>query len=365
MERDIHKKNFDEGTLAKLDLFRFYLREWLPVFISARNIYWKTINIYDFFAGPGKDLSGEDGTPLIIINELEPYIDEIRNKGLKINLYFNEFNNEKFEQLKQNIKNCTAGKPYNIEIGSLDFVEAFNNKYNSLIGDDNANLLFLDQTGIKQINPNRFVKITHLKRTDFLFFISSSTIKRFPEHPAIAKHIKISKEQVDKYPWHKIHQLVLNFYQSLIPHGKEYYLAPFSLKKPGGLYGIIFGSQNVLGIEKFLNAAWRIDPERGTANFDIDNDNIIPGQGDLFTGKAQVPKKLEVFEKSLKEMILTKKITTDKEVYLFILDSGMKVSHGRNVLKELIKNKKLEKATFELSNKVCKRNSIVKFLKLI
>lgn len=79
-ERNLHSKPFDEGTLIKLDLFRFYVREWLPVFISAKKIYWKTLNIYDFFAGPGKDVDGKKGTPLIILEELEPYYGEIVDK---------------------------------------------------------------------------------------------------------------------------------------------------------------------------------------------------------------------------------------------------------------------------------------------
>lgn len=363
MSRDLHNKPFDEGTMAKLDLFRFYLREWLPVFISAKNIYWKTINIYDFFAGPGKDINNVKGTPLIILEELQPYINEIEAKGLTVNLYLNEYDKKKCRELIQNIDEDENASKFNIEIESLDFQISFNKKYPSLIGKDNANLLFLDQTGIKQINPQRFERLLEVKRTDFLFFISSSTIKRFPDHPTIAKHINLNTEEVVKTPFHKIHGLVLEFYKSLIPTNMKYYLAPFSIKKKSGLYGVIFGSHNVLGLEKFLNAAWKIDPERGTANFDIDNDNIIPGQVDLFTGKVQKPKKIEVFETNLRQKILTKEITTDKDIYLCTLESGMKVSHGRGVIKKLITENRIEKASFELSNKVCKRDAKITLLK--
>lgn len=365
MSRNLHNKPFDDGTMAKLDLFRFYLREWLPVFISARKIYWKTINIYDFFAGPGKDVNGVKGTPLIILEELQPYLEQIEEKKLVVNLYFNEYDKKKCHELKLNLSQAIKNPMFNIEIESLDFQVSFYKKYPVLKGKDNANLLFLDQTGIKQINPERFERILEIKRTDFLFFISSSTVKRFPDHPAIEKYIKLNKEEVVKTPFHKIHRLILEFYKSLIPQGMEYYLAPFSIKKNSGLYGIIFGSHNVLGLEKFLNSAWKIDPERGTANFDIDNDNIIPGQVNLFTGKIQKPKKTEVFESSLESKIMTKEITSDKEIYLCILESGMKISHGRAVIKKLIKENKIEKLIFDLSNKVCKTNSVTTHIKYI
>jgi len=322
------------------------------------------LNIYDFFAGPGQDLNGAKGTPLIILEELSPYLNEINKKGLRINLYFNEYDSGKCNQLRQFIESYPKKSNLNIEIDSLDFVESFNKKYDSLKGSNKASLLFLDQTGIKQINPTRFQKVISVKRTDFLFFISSSTIKRFVDNPSIAKHIKLDKEEVENTPYHKIHGLVLDFYKSLIPKNKEYYLAPFSIKKNAGLYGIIFGSNNVLGIEKFLNAAWKIDPERGTANFDIDNDNIIPGQVNMFTGETQKPKKIEVFEQQLQIDIKSSKLKTDKEIYLFILNSGMKISHGRKIINKLKKEGVIYNDTLELSNKVCKKGAKITNVRL-
>jgi three-Cys-motif partner protein len=344
-ERNLHEKPFDEGTMAKLDLFRFYIREWLPVFIKARRVFWKTLNIYDFFSGPGQDVNGIKGTPLIILEELEPYFKDIQEKGISINLYFNEYSNKKYAQLKKLIEPYKSNVFLNIEIDSLEFTDSFQKKHSSLIGEDRANLLFFDQTGVKQINTERFKSIVSLKRTDFLFFISSSTIKRFVDHPGIAKYIRLDKDEVEKTPYHKIHGLVLDFYKSLVPKTKEYYLAPFSIRKKAGLYGVIFGSNNVLGIEKFLNAAWKIDSERGTANFDIDNDNIVPGQLDIFTGEIPKPKKI------------------DKDVYLYTLDKGMKISFGRKVLNSLIRQGVIEKDKYELSNKVCKKNSIINQIK--
>lgn len=81
MARDIHKAPFDEGTKAKLSIFQDYLKEWLPVFLAKKEIYWNTINVFDFFAGPGSDSKGNKGTPLIILEELTPYIDNIIEKN--------------------------------------------------------------------------------------------------------------------------------------------------------------------------------------------------------------------------------------------------------------------------------------------
>lgn len=37
MQKDLHEKPFDEGTLKKLDIFEAYTKQWLPTFIMNLN----------------------------------------------------------------------------------------------------------------------------------------------------------------------------------------------------------------------------------------------------------------------------------------------------------------------------------------
>jgi len=366
MAKDLHLKPFDESTKAKLAIFQDYIREWLPVFVSARKIYWDTINIYDFFAGPGKDIAGVNGTPCIIVDELKPYLDDLKKKGLAVNLYFNEFDKDKYQQLNAHfVFKDRDVLPYKVEIDSLDFKESFLKKLPDINKKDTTNLLFLDQYGIKHIGEDVFKQIINVKTTDFLFFISSSTIKRFCDHPNILQHINLSPEEVEQTPYYQIHRLVLDYYRSLIPIGKTYYLASFSLKRGSNVYGLIFGSGHVLGIEKFLTTCWKIDPARGEANFDIDNDKIKPDQLNLFTGEITKPKKTEVFEKELMGCIEKLKLLTDKDVYLFTITNGFLPSHGRGVLKRMVSEKRIQEGKFDLSSKICKFGAKLTAIKII
>ena len=72
MALDLHNKAFDEETMVKLSLYKNYIQEWLPVFIS-NNAQFQYINIFDFFCGPGKDKHGQKGSPLITLDILEQY----------------------------------------------------------------------------------------------------------------------------------------------------------------------------------------------------------------------------------------------------------------------------------------------------
>lgn len=365
MSKDLHKKPFDEGTKAKLAIFQDYLKEWLPVFISKKEIFWKNINIYDFFAGPGFDITGVKGTPLLILDELENYLEAISKKGLIVNLYFNEFDSKKYEELVENIKSFNIqDKPYKIEIDSLDFKDAYNKKALSMGKFQSANLVFLDQNGIKHITDGIFRYLINLKRTDFLFFMSSSTIKRFCDHPNISQHIKLDVGEVENTPYYQIHKLVLEYYQNLVPANKQMYLAPFSLMKKPNIYGLIFGSTHVLGMEKFLNTCWKIDKDRGEANFDIDNDNIQEGQIDLFSGELQKPKKVEIFEKELADKICNSDIKNDKEIYLFTITNGFLPSHANRVINTLIDRNKIERSSLNVTSTVCKWDASISLIKL-
>lgn len=46
MQKDLHEKPFDEGTLKKLDIFEAYTKQWLPTFIM--NNYESDIYIFDY-----------------------------------------------------------------------------------------------------------------------------------------------------------------------------------------------------------------------------------------------------------------------------------------------------------------------------
>jgi hypothetical protein len=88
---------------------------------------------------------------------------------------------------------------------------------------------------------------------DFLFFLSSSTLHRFHDHPAIKQKIA----RPDDY--YQVHRVVLDYYRGLLPDPAALYLAPFSIKKGANIYSVIFGSAHPLGMDKFLQVAWKKD----------------------------------------------------------------------------------------------------------
>lgn len=353
MGRDIHSKPFDEGTQLKLLLYQYYISEWLPVFLHRQSYLYKTINIFDYFAGPGQDHQGTKGSPLITIKAIQPYLNDIEKNKLDVNLYFNELNKIKLEKLKALLSLEEKSNPFQIHFSNDEFQKAFEMSYSFISSKNSANFVFLDQYGIKEITDTIFKKIISASTTDFMFFISSSTINRFYDHPEIKKYIEIPKSKITVSKYLHIHRVILEYYRQLIPSNKEYYLAPFSIKKGANIYGLVFGSSNLLGIEKFLRSCWKIDPERGEANFDIDEDDIDRNQPFLFA-EMNVPRKTLKFEEMLSSKILDRSLKTNRQIYIYALTNGFLPKHARDLINKLVKDKHLPKQKLKISYQSCR-----------
>lgn len=301
MTTDIHSKSFDEGTQIKLQVVRDYLKQWLPVFIIKRDLLWKNIFIYDFFAGEGTDVVGHQGSPLIILDEIRNYCKTIQDRGIKVKIVLNEYNPKKTEKLKQScndyLKTCkenihdkslscqnSDSCVFQLVVENQDFQDFFKSIYDTmLINPDYPRFIFLDQYGVRHVTEDIFNKIIALERTDFIFFISSSYVLRFVENPEFKKYIKLERADFDGKNQYQCHRVLFEYYKKLSQtNKKKIYLAPFSIKKGKNIYGLIFGSHHKLGIEKFLKVCWTQNSHTGDANFDIDSQKINPDEPKLF-----------------------------------------------------------------------------------
>ena len=253
--------------------------------------------------------------------------------------------------------------PFEISYSSEDFESVFKQSIPLMKNRESANFLFLDQNGIKHITKEIFQIILGIQTTDFLFFISSSTLSRFNDNNDIKKYIHIPDSVLSASDYCHIHRRVLEYYREIIPKNREYYLCPFSIKKGSNIYGLIFGTGHLLGIDKFVNQCWKIDPQTGDSNFDIDNDKIDENQMTLFP-EIDKPKKIQGFEKDLKNAIVSRKLSTNIEIYKYALFNGFKAEHARKVVSNLMKDSKLPRQRLSISYNSCKPGKVPQLIKL-
>jgi three-Cys-motif partner protein len=338
---NFHEKPFDEGTLTKLQIFELYTREWLPVFLSPEKPFRSGIHLFDFFAGPGTDSNGELGSPLRILKQLNECSSLAGWSKVKISVHFFDKSPTKIKQLEANIEKFgfrLSGVTFDIR--QLKFEDAFAECKSALGNSHSSKLVFIDQCGVDHVTHDVFRQLVNFPTCDFLFFISSSTLHRFRDHPAIKQKITRPDDSFH------VHRKVLDYYRGFLPKDSGYYLAPFSIKKSSNIYGLIFGSGHPLGIDKFLQVAWSQDELNGEADFDINREDITPGQTFLPIDDFR-PSKVSAFERELEHLLRAGNLQNEVDVMRVCFEHGVKRQHAEPVLSKL-KREKIIDADFRV-----------------
>ena len=349
MVKNINKKEFDEATKLKLKIFGESFEEWLPVFIHDK--YTTEVYIFDFFAGSGTDIKNNLGSPLILLDKAKGNNRKYcANAKKPVKFFFNEGKTRKSNKLKKNIdvfieqckkdNNC-LNCVYEYHILNYDFKELFSKPDLKRVFKNKkiAKFVLLDQYGFSQINQGIFKQLISFPKTDFIFFISSSFINRFKDHPNTKQYIDTSKIAFDDIEPKEIHRAVADYFRNLIPDDKEYYLHHFSIKKGANYYGLIFGSNHTLGMEKFLKVCWKYDPLSGEASFKIEINDFE--EGTLFYNPETTVIK-EKIKNEIKELILSGKISDNKAGLKHALKRGCEPKLFTEVVQELINNKSIK-----------------------
>ena len=329
---DFHEKPYDDGTIAKLRIFELYTQEWIPVFLSKPNPNFNEVHIFDFFSGPGCDSGGTPGSPLRILDQLRNY----HKKGLagwgrtKIVVHLFDEIKKKSSELAEIVASAEWRIPgVQIDCRPLVFKDALAEHSKLLENPRIAKLLIIDQCGVDEVSDPIFKKLISLPTTDFIFFLSSSTLHRFRDHPAIKQKIGVPEDSYD------VHRAAFDYYRQQIPPDGTVFLGRFSIKKPhGNIYGLIFGSRHPLGIHKFLQVAWANDEIAGEANFDIERENIAPGE--MVLGFEEMrPNKIKEFETDLEKALRAGMMHSEADILRFCIEAGMTGKKSEPVLKKL------------------------------
>jgi len=342
---DLHLEAFDEGTKEKLAIYSMYLLEFLLVFLHARI---PRIQIFDFFAGPGRDPIGEPGSPLLALGCVDKALAAARRPNVpEIRLFFNELSKRKSHKLEACLSENNPRSGVTIETDCKDFMESFEEQYPTMPGC--ANLVFIDQNGVKHMTRAIFEKLVRLPKTDVIFFVSSSAANRFRNLPEIQDYLPLTDEDRERITSTNAHRIVSSAYRRWIPFGLTYYLGSFSIKKQANVYGLVFGSGHPRGIEKFLQIAWK---HGGDANFDVDEDHIDPIAPSLFDDMNK-RKKVQRFQDELKRRILSREVVSNLQVLIFSLENGCLASHAKEGLQEMVRDGILPNQSFAVSYKAC------------
>ena len=259
--------NIEPHTKAKHEILRRYLGAWFAILGSRipRIVY------IDGFCGPGQYLGGEDGSPIIALNEAlrQPIL-----AHSEVTFLFIDDREDRIEHLKGAIS--TMQIPGNLHVEPI--VNKFENTLEGLL-DDLAGkgqqlaptFAFIDPFGFKGAPFEVVSRLLANPRTEVFINIMIESINRFVEHPddSIRKHIHellgASDREVDEViaSPDRIAAFRQLYLAKLRQHAHfvRYFEMEDSRNKV--LYYLFFATNHRLGHARIKEVFWKVDNQSG------------------------------------------------------------------------------------------------------
>ncbi len=342
------KKNILPHSKAKLDLYKSYLSEYLPILGHSK--YIDTINIFDIFCGTGIYEDGNLGSPLIAASCIQDYEEYFEKKSIPskpVKLYVNDFDINKVYTVSElidslSLKNCSVAT-YNLD--ASDMLDLVGEKINSFSNKERS-LVFIDPYGYSKIDKTKLYNLLKRRRSEVILFLPVAHMKRFTDE---------ALTDLEKKAYDNLRNFIIDFFdenskilnefninifdyieelRKAFSFNDEFYTASHYIERnKANYYALFFIGHHIYGLEKFIEAKWKND-SLGQGFNQSKNANTLFGEQLVEYDKNISVSKLE---KLFRELI--EKEVSNLQLYEFTLKNQFKTTHMNQLLREL-KNKK-------------------------
>lgn len=334
---------------AKLDLYENYLLHYLRVLGLSQFV--SKINLFDIYCGIGIYKDGNIGSPLITNNCIKSTNDIIKQLGKQlkpITVNINDFEKHKIENVEailtaNKVENCNY-EFYNKDADEMLSITA--SKVNSYKQSE-RNLIFIDPYGYSEIHSNKIFDLLKNEHTEIILFLPVMQMYRFKDI-AINDPNRSCYEDLRKFifsffpPNHKIlNDKVENVFDfiyeikiALSYSGQFYTCSHYIERDKGNYYALFFVTSNMYGLDKMVEAKWKLDPVKGKGFLQKKPATLFDDHFQEVDHKRQ----LDYLKRVILEE-LQNKVLSNNNIYELALKNEFRQTHAKSVLDDLIKNK--------------------------
>jgi three-Cys-motif partner protein len=345
------KVNVLPHSQAKLDLYKNYLLHYLRVLSLAPFV--SKINLFDIYCGIGVYEDGNIGSPLITKDCIKATNDLVtqRGKPLKpVSVNINDSEKHKIDNVKailtcNKIENCTY-EFYNKDADEMLSIAASQvNSYKS----SERSLIFIDPYGYSQIHSNKIFDLIKNEHTEIILFLPVMQMYRFKDI-AISDPNRSCYEDLRKFifsffpPSHKIlSDKIENVFEfineikiALSYSGRFYSCSHYIERGTGNYYALFFVTSNIYGLDKMVEAKWKLDPVKGKGFLQKKTATLFDDHFEEVDHKRQLNFLKTVILEALKNSILS-----NIDIYELSLKNEFRPTHAKSVLDELVEARKI------------------------
>lgn len=293
--------DLDPHTAAKHRLLRAYVDAWFPIMayqtLKVRAGDDPRLLIVDGFAGPGRYKTGEDGSPLILLKALLDHASFGDWDDMKFIFLFIEHDQERVDHLEGEVENLDLPDNVFVEIQQGEFRDRFGELVEQT-HETNMHLVptfaFIDPFGYTQAPVSFVGRFFEFPRCEALIFLPLDAINRFlgwdKMKPTLNELFGDDrwKEALEFEGIERREKLLSLFEESIEEQGEIEFVRSFAVKTLEGRdYRLVFATGSKVGLSRFKDAMWSVDPVAGTRFVATTKD----GQELLFGASAELDTK--------------------------------------------------------------------------
>lgn len=288
----------DDHTRAKHRVLRAYLDAWIPVMgqqaAQVRASRSPHLLVVDGFAGPGRYATGENGSPLIMLDALSNHEARSKLEAVQFTFLFIEKDGRRIDHLRSEIDRLALPPNAHVRIEQGDFETRFREILNEAPDENYADadiFAFIDPFGYAAASLSLAGRLLDLPRSEALFFLPLTHIARFVgrsgQEQALTSLFDTERwsEAIPLKGTERSAFLLSLFEEQLRRQGQVEHVRSFALKtRDGNDYRLVFATGHPRGVDLMLRAMWSVDPERGTryiARTPSDQETLFEPSADL------------------------------------------------------------------------------------
>jgi three-Cys-motif partner protein len=372
---------------AKLDFYKDYLKRYIPILRLAK--FTTSINIFDVFCGTGIYENGAKGSPILAFEAIKKSSDNISGFNTQltpINLFINDLETNKIEQVKEYFQNETKNvcKLEFQNKDAVEFLSDINLKITTQTSKD-RNLILIDPYGYKNIKKEYIEQLISNKRnTEIILFLPISQIYRFTGKVLNNEdsNVKALQEFIESFFPDKTHpiyknqltdeKVLIEYIREALTIENNFFSTSYYIQRDNKnhFYALFFITPSIYGLEKILEVKWSLNEEHGEG-FEQPKQMLS-----LFADQERESVKQEQYrklEQILINYISANRTVTNNQIYELTLRSMYLKKHANQILSNLQKDGKIDiklqnnarKGYFYLGYDYFKKNTIKILISII
>ena len=255
-------------TLAKHRLYRRYIEQWLPILVFGA---YPRVRIIDGFAGPGRYLGGQDGSPVVALKAVLEHaqLNAMRKRGAQIRLDFIESCKDRYDHLSSELTHFSSvmGVTWHQRAGL--FHDVFSEVLDSLEdlgGVLDPSLVFVDPFGPTGFPMELVRRIADHRSCEVLINFAWQPLNEWwlsvPERHGVVDDLFGNKAwraglKIGE-PWQREQFFVSEYQRSLAQSGWNGVAFRMINERNQTQYYLVYGTKHHLGMRTFKGAAWSV-----------------------------------------------------------------------------------------------------------